>query len=209
MCKRCKTLGFDEVLELIEQLELDVPAIIGPKGPAPRPETFPQSDASLIVPAFDTSEEPPALGAGTLVPRELSWGFKEEWKPGVVFNTRIESASKPTWRDSMEHRRCIIPVTSFFETHRSETMPSLRTGKPVKRPYEFWMPGSDVMLVGGIWRGERFSMVTTSANAFMEPIHPRMPLIVRQEELPIWLGPNYQQLADRSTIALVAEPASL
>ncbi len=32
-----------------------------------------------------------------------------------------------------------------------------------------------------------------------------MPLIVRQEELPLWMGPDYMRLADRSMIRLEAE----
>ena len=58
------------------------------------------------------------------------------------------------------------------------------------------------MLIGGVRRGSQFSMVTTQANADMEPIHPRMPLIVRQGELDLWLGPDYRALADRSDIPL-------
>ena len=139
--------------------------------------------------------------------RKLSWGFEESWKPGVVFNTRIESAAKPTWQESMLHRRCILPVPAFFETHREETYPSPKTGKPIKRQYEFRVPGQDVIFIGCTWREDTFSMVTTNANADMSPIHHRMPLIVRQEELPLWFGPNYQQLADRSKIRLEARPA--
>lgn len=41
----------------------------------------------------------------------------------------------------------------------------------------------------------------------MAPIHHRMPLIVRQEELPLWFGPDYMELADRSSIRLEAQPA--
>lgn len=50
-------------------------------------------------------------------------------------------------------------------------------------------------------------MVTTEANTDVAPIDHRMPLIVRQEELPLWFGPDYQQLADRSKIRLEAQPA--
>lgn len=208
MCNRYVTIGPEEMLKLIEQVGLDIPALLMTVPPASRYEVRPQAIAPLIVPAFDTAGTPPVLEAGTLVPRELVWGFEESWKPGVIFNTRIESALKLTWRDAMEHRRCIIPAVSFFETHQSETMPSPRTGKPIKRPYEFWVPGSDIILIGGVWKGDRFSMVTTDANDSMAPIHQRMPLIVRQEELPIWLGPDYQELADRSSIELVGEPAT-
>ena len=107
----------------------------------------------------------------------------------------------------MLHRRCILPVPAFFETHREETYPSPKTGKPIKRQYEFRIPGQEVIFIGCIWREGTFSMVTTNANADMAPIHHRMPLIVRQEELPLWFGPDYQQLADRSKIRLETQPA--
>lgn len=155
---------------------------------------------------FSTSSDGPAplppFVPGGLQVRQMCWGFQESWKAGVVFNTRIESAGKPLWRDSMEHRRCIIPVRSFFETSATETVPSPRTGRPVKRPYEFAMPGCDVTFIGGVWKGDRFSMVTTEANRWMAPVHHRMPLVLRPNELGAWLGPDYLRLADRSTVEL-------
>lgn len=192
---------------MIREIEVDTPLNIDPDWPARRIEAYPKSVASLIVPTFDTALEVPSLSPGSLSARELSWGFEESWKPGVVFNTRIESADKPTWRDSMEHRRCVLPVPTFYESSQSETFPSPKTGKPIKRQYEFRVPGQDVILIGCTWRGDAFSMVTTEANADMAPIHHRMPLIVRQEELPLWLGPDYMRLADRSMIRLEAERA--
>ena len=138
----------------------------------------------------------------------MRWGFEESWKPGVVFNTRIESAGKPMWRDSMEHRRCIIPVRSFFETSATGTEPSPRTGRPVRRSFEFTAPNSLVTLIGGVWKGDRFSMVTTEANRWMAPVHHRMPLVLRPSELAQWLGPDYLRLADRSSVELAVRDAS-
>lgn len=204
MCGKCITYLQETLFDFIDQIEAEEP--LTAHGESPGITAFPNSSASLIVPVFDTALEAPVLEAGTIVPRELAWGFEESWNPRVVFNTRVESAAKPMWRDSMQHRRCIIPVSSFFETHRSETAASPRTGKSIKRSYEFHVVGEDVILIGCIWKGDRFSMVTTEANEDMAPIHPRMPLIVRQEELPLWLGPDYQQLADRCSIELTAEP---
>lgn len=207
MCGKCVIFSYDEALDMVRRIEVGLPIITEPDWPARKAFAFPQSQATLIVPRFDTAAPPPALGTRTLAVSRLSWGFQESWKPGVVFNTRIESASKPTWRDSMRHRRCIIPVPAFFETHREETVPSPKTGKPIKRQYEFRTPESPIILIGCIWKEDRFSMVTTEANAHMAPIHHRMPLIVRQEELPIWFGPEYRMLADRSGIVLEAQPA--
>ena len=207
MCGRCVVFTFDEVLEVINEIELGNAFNYEPDWPARKVQAFPNSAAPLIVPQFDTAIGVDALRSGSLAAKELGWGFEESLKPGVVFNTRIESATKPTWRDSMEHRRCIIPVSSFFETHKDETVTSPRTGKPIKRQYEFRVPGEDVILIGCTWKGDHFSMVTTDANTDMAPIHHRMPLIVRQEELPIWLGPDYRELANRSSIKLEVKPA--
>lgn len=189
------------------KIEVGAPLNFNPDWPVRTTEAYPKSVAPLIVPKFDTAASAPAFAPGSLGVRELSWGFEESWKPGVVFNTRIESAAKPTWQESMLHRRCILPVPAFFETHREETYPSPKTGKPIKRQYEFRVPGQDIIFIGCTWRGSTFSMVTTDANADMAPIHHRMPLIVHQEELPLWFGPDYQQLTDRSEIRLEARPA--
>lgn len=207
MYGRCVVFTFDEVLEVINEIELGNAFNYEPDWPARKVQAFPNSAASLIVPQFDTAIGVDALQSGSLSAREMGWGFEESWKLGVVFNTRIESATKPAWRDSMEHRRCIILVASFFETHKDETVTSPRTGKPIKRKYEFRVPGEDVILIGCTWKGDHFSMVTTEANPDMAPIHHRMPLVVRQEELPLWLGPDYRELANRSSIKLEVKPA--
>lgn len=207
MCKRCIIFTYDEVLDIVMKLEVGAPLNFNPDWPVRTTEAYPKSVAPLIVPEFDTAASAPVFAPGSLGVRELSWGFEESWKPGVVFNTRIESATKPTWQKSMLHRRCILPVPAFFETHREETYPSPKTGKPIKRQYEFCVSGEVIIFIGCTWRENTFSMVTTDANADMAPIHHRMPLIVRQEELSLWFGPDYQQLADRSKIRLEARPA--
>lgn len=222
MCKRCIILTYDEVLDIVHRIEIGTPLNFNLDWSVQTTEAYPKSVAPLIVPRFDTgagtpasslatgsfssSSSLPAFPPGSLGERELSWGFEESWKPGVVFNTRIESATKPMWQESMEHRRCILPVLAFFETHREETYPSPKTGKLMKRQYEFRIPGQEIIFIGCIWREDTFSMITTDANADMMLIHHRMPLIVRQKELPLWFGPDYQQLADRSKIRLESRP---
>lgn len=222
MCKRCIIFTSDEVLDIVMKLEVGAPLNFNPDWPVRTTDAYPKSIAPLIVPKFDTATAVPTsslatesfssssslltFAPGSLGVRELSWGFEESWKPGVVFNTRIESATKPTWRESIEHRRCILPVLAFFETHREESYPSPKTGKLIKRQYEFRIPGQEVIFIGCIWREDTFSMVTTDANADMASIHHRMPLIVRQKELPLWFGPDYQQLANRSEIRLESRP---
>ena len=129
MCKRCIIFSYDEVLDIVMKLEVGAPLNSNPDWPVRTTEAYPKSVAPLIVPSFDTATQSStsmtapsyalssAFTPGSLGVRELSWGFEESWKLGVVFNTRIESATKPTWQESMLHRRCILPVPAFFETN--------------------------------------------------------------------------------------------
>lgn len=217
MCGRCITLTYDEVADVVRQIEVGIPIGVEPDWPAQYPQAYPKSVVPLILngagvaaaaaPVVAAPEMAAAPGQLQLFVGEKSWGFEESWKNGVVFNTRIESADKPMWRESLSQRRCVICARGFFETHATETVPSAKTGRMIKAQYEFEVPDQSVMLIGGIWRDDRFSMVTTEANADMAPIHHRMPLILRQSELPLWFGPNYLSLADRSAIPLVAHRA--
>jgi putative SOS response-associated peptidase YedK len=36
-------------------------------------------------------------------------------RPKTVNNTRSDELTSPFWRDSFEHRRCLIPMNSFAE----------------------------------------------------------------------------------------------
>lgn len=203
MCGKFTILTMDEVLGIIQCIELDSPYNISPDWPAIGADAYPGSAVSVITSSFDTAFSH-RIGQGSLRAQELLWGYDKGWDAkGLLFNTRIEGAlSKSAWRDSMEHRRCLIPCRSFFETHSTETEVSPRTGKPIKRKYEFRLPDADSILIGGIWKQDRFSMVTTEANRYMAPIHHRMPVIVRPHEVQTWLGNDYMLLADRSDVAL-------
>ena len=133
MCKRCIIFTYDEVLDIVMKIEVGAPLNFNPDWPVRTTEAYPKSVAPLIVPKFDTATAVPTstlsaessnaslptFAPGSLEVREFSWGFEESWKPGVVFNTRIESATKPTWQES------------FFPFLPS----SRRTGrKPTPRP---------------------------------------------------------------------------
>ena len=155
---------------------------------------------------------------------DFTWGFPIDGGKKTVFNTRIESALQGSrmWGNALRDGRCILPVASFFEPHATETSLSPRTGKPVKRQYEFFgcsrerigdndeSTPSDVerlpLLLASIHDGERLSVVTTEPNASVAPVHPRMPLVLRFEEVATWLHGDFATLADRSDIALGAQP---
>lgn len=120
-----------------------------------------------------------ASGSG-LECRWQRWGFPGFRKNQVIFNARCESAlEKPMFREAVLHRRAIIPAAGFYEWDRK------------KQKYTFCRESGDILFMAGCYRkyedGDRFVVFTTRANASMEPVHDRMPLILEQEEAVDWL----------------------
>ena len=195
--------SWDEMLELAQHLQADA-AYDGPStwGVQARPgDTLPAFTAR---PAASGSAINEAGLAMQLQP--FTWGYTLPNENKLVYNARIENASGPLWADSFATRRAIVAVASFFEPHRSETERNPNTGRMGKRSYEFHLPNGKALLLGAIYRDDRISVVTTEPNQAIAPVHHRMPLALRFEEIPLWLGPNWSALADRSSIDLTHTP---
>ena len=165
-----------------------------------RAQAFPGSE----IEAFGTPD-------GSLAVGSFHWGFPVEWGKNPVFNTRIESAlaGRGMWRDVVESGRCIVPAASFFEPHRSETVRSPKTGRQIKRTYEFAQEDGSPLLLAALTDGTHCSIVTTEPNRWVSPIHDRMPLVLRFEEVEQWLDgalSEIEPLADRSAYDLKAHP---
>lgn len=194
MCGRFVSLSWDEVLGVIQSIQMDTPFNPEPDWPARRPDAFPRSIVPIIAPEH-----------GKLVPLDLRWGFMAPWDMRkVLFNTRIETAldqKSGIWSEAIEHGRCIVPTFGFFEPSATETVVSPRTGKPVKRQYEFASPGR-LTLLAGVRNEDAFSVVTTSPNRLVAPIHARMPIVLESDDVDRWLSDDFAALADRSNVAL-------
>ena len=135
----------------------------------------------------------------------MSWGFPRHDGKGVVFNARSESvADKPMFRDALQKRRCLIPSAGFFEW-KSE-------GKK-KIKYHFTLPDHPLLFMAGIYnhygnapeeKQNCFSILTTDANQWVNDIHSRMPVVLRESEYAEWLrGPaDLAALFDRNGVIL-------
>ena len=97
-----------------------------------------------------------------------------------------------------------MPVRAFYEGHMTERVESERTGRPVRRQHPFRLPGARAFLLAAVREGDRFSIVTTRQNASVSPVHDRMPLVLGPGESNVWLGSDFANLADRSSIVLVS-----
>ena len=107
----------------------------------------------------------------------MRWGF-ERPSLGVVNNTRSENLDSPMWRESYAERRCLIPLLAFYEWSGA---------KGHKKTHRFISPDNETLWVAGLWEdapelGPCYSMLTTSANSLMAPIHNRMPAILNEAE---------------------------
>jgi putative SOS response-associated peptidase YedK len=117
----------------------------------------------------------------------MRWGFHREFNPAIN-NARADKLEGGMWREAFHERRCVIPMTLFYEWG-----PGVggRLGK--KQAHEFHDPDDDYLCAAGIWEphaelGPCYTMVTTAASPLMSPIHDRMPALLRPEELADFLA---------------------
>lgn len=197
MCGRFVMLTYDEVADVIRSIEMDAPYNIEPDWPARRPYAYPGSVAPII-----------AERGRSLFPDALKWGFEVEWRRGLVFNTRIETALGPRpgmWKGPISSGRCVVATAGFFEPHATETRMSPKTGKAVRRQYFFSVLDSEPTFLAAVRNDAAFSIVTTEPNRWVSPVHGRMPLVLRRDEIPVWLGGAYESLSDRSAVDLAVK----
>lgn len=115
-----------------------------------------------------------------LTAEQMQWGFPGFNKRKPLINARAESAlERPAFRDSVQHRRCIIPARGFYEWNKS------------KEKFSYERKDIPVMYMAGCYNWyenqERFVILTTEANSSVMPVHNRMPLILEPEELEDWV----------------------
>lgn len=131
------------------------------------------------------------------------WGFGRD---RLLINARSETvATRPAFRDAFARHRCVIPADGFYEW----------TGpKGHRRPIWFHRADERLLLMAGIWEttadGPCFTVLTTTPNAAVAPIHDRMPVLLAPEDVSPWLAaPEARLLRPAPDTWLVAQPASL
>jgi putative SOS response-associated peptidase YedK len=116
----------------------------------------------------------------------MRWGFHREFNPAIN-NARSDKLEGGMWREAFHERRCVIPMTLFYEWGPG-------TGGR-KQANEFRDPDDNYLWASGLWeehpeRGLSYTMVTSASSPLMAPIHDRMPALLRPEEMDEWLAGN-------------------
>jgi putative SOS response-associated peptidase YedK len=157
-------------------------------------EAFGLSGAPAVSPRYNIAPSEPMLvvrsgEAGRRESALLRWGLV---RPGSEYakapiNLPLERAAKGAMRATLRDRRCIVPLTGFYEWKRA--------GK-AKQPFNVKRKDGKVFGVAGLWDRleggdadplESCLVLTTEANGVVRPIHERMPVILDPTSYLDWL----------------------
>ncbi|MCC2096567.1 MAG: SOS response-associated peptidase [Hyphomicrobiales bacterium] len=148
----------------------------------------------------------------------VRWGFlpgfvKDPKDFPLVINARSETAAeKPSFRNALRRRRCIIAADAFYEWQRDRD----GKGKEKKPSIPFLIRRRDgaPMALAGLWEtwigpnGEEMDtacILTTGANSLIEPIHDRMPVILEPDDFDTWLSLD-EETAEKASALMRPTP---
>ena len=126
----------------------------------------------------------------------LRWGLVPIWakdRKGAakLINARSETAaSLTTFKDAYAKRRCLIPADGFYEWRVIDDK--------TKEPIAIMPADNPLFAFAGLWERWRdpeskeivrsCTILTTTANDLLRPIHERMPVILDETDWSRWLG---------------------
>lgn len=165
--------------------------------------TYPGSDRFNIAP----TQSVPVLREGLDGSPELvsmRWWLTPFWAKELstkysMFNAKSETAAKsPAFREPYRKRRCVVPVSGFYEWAKGKL-----EGEPVKLPYLIRPQAAGdqaALLLAGLWDRwhdprsdadanplESFTILTTAANPSLAFVHHRQPVMLSVDDARRWL----------------------
>ncbi len=162
MCGRFH-LGFSnkEVQDIVDNLpesDLNVQLRLG--------DIFPKD----VAPVYTADSDKPSL---------IRWGFERFDKKGVLINARAETVTaRQTFRKGFLERRCVIPVSGFYEWDEN-------------KKYFVNADGELLYLCGFTkpYDGEnRFIILTKESTPPVNKYHHRIPVIADKSVVPKYLS---------------------
>jgi len=144
------------------------------------------------------------------VSEKMRWGLIPRWatEPKSDYPTHNAMAEtlleKPTWRGPWrDGRRCLIVTDGFYEWDRR---------KKRKQPYAIARAKNQMTIMAGLWdvwqrpgfeTVKSCTIITSSPNALIEPLHDRMPVLLAEKDWPKWLG---EELATEAELLALLRP---
>jgi len=184
--------------ELVGMLRVD---LVGDDLPGPSFNVAPTDRAAIVLDS--AKSEPPIRRL-----ESARWGLVPGWAKDLsigarAFNARSEELEdKPMFRGALEKRRAIVPVTGYYEWHRTETG---------KTPYFIHPESGEPLLFAGLyewWKDPSkpgdspdrwvlsFTILTRAASDGLGSIHDRMPVFMDPDHADAWLDPSVDHPGD-------------
>ncbi|MGH3719547.1 MAG: SOS response-associated peptidase [Pseudonocardiaceae bacterium] len=178
-------------------LAVEFDAVDGTDGAAPRAAY----NVAPTTPVFSVVARHPRDPSGVPDPdrtvraiRVMRWGLVPHWAkdPGIgsrMINARAETAAgKPSFRDAVARRRCLLPADGWYEWRR-------------KQPFFITPADGSGLAMAGLWSTWRppdatapplvtCAVLTTDAVGPLAEIHDRMPLLLPAQAWRVWLDPD-------------------
>jgi putative SOS response-associated peptidase YedK len=182
----------------------------------PFPKKFNVAPTSMVPVVHETRD---GERVGTL----MKWGLVPHWAADASGGAKLNNAraegigDKPSFRQAVRRRRCLIPASGYYEW---QVRPSAG-GKPVKQPW-FISPTGDrrFFAFAGVFEAWRpkdapedaewlltCSIVTTTPNPALAPIHDRMPVMVEPADWAAWLARDRVEPAHWQPLLRTADTA--
>ena len=148
---------------------------------------------------------------GRLIAKPMRWGLIPNWAkaeklPRSTFNARDDRlADSGMWRGPFKRSRGVVPANGFYEWKKPDGS---------KQPMFISPKDGEILQFAAVYdswinkNGETIdscAIVTTAANDFMSTIHDRMPAILDEETVALWLDPL---TTDSSNLQSIITPAS-
>ena len=148
----------------------------------------------------------------------FKWGLVPSWAkdPSIgnrMINLRAETVSeKPSFKRTLAKHRCVIPVDGFYEwKHMGKSRK--------KQPFFIRSRDGTVLALAGLWEAWKekdkagdedddwlrtCSIITTTPNKLLAPIHDRMPVVLPPDAWDTWLDRDND---DVDALAALLQPA--
>jgi putative SOS response-associated peptidase YedK len=197
MCGRYKLdLDWTEIVRLYRldpALELDW---------SPASNIPPTERVLVVLPGFEATR--------------MRWGWpqvwlaregKDPWRSAPLINAKFEEAAgKRTWAAAWRDRRCLVPMSGFYEWEKrgKERVPFLFTPTVPCAFAGLWGafdgPEGPVSCV---------AILTSAPNEVVAPVHDRMPVMLPEESWEAWLAEGLPlEVAPLAAGRLVRTPLS-
>jgi putative SOS response-associated peptidase YedK len=169
------------------ELQVRFSATVEAAGETQRYNVAPTQSAAII-----TSSEPSSVKffRWGLIPANAA-NIKEIG--GRYINARAETLTeKYPFARLLATNRCIVPADGFYEWQKKGNS---------KIPHRFTLKDDSLFAFAGLWdewidRGtgeiiHSFTIITVAPNELVEPVHNRMPAILRTEHERLWLDASF------------------